>query len=98
MYCHDSFDSKEFLPTLFVLFKNNANSMLEGLPETSAESDSNSQLLHCSNCPTLYIHNALVQMKRVISTALHDIPVMPSHIMLDNELGFWMLPRWTAWF
>jgi hypothetical protein len=44
------------------------------------------------------VHDALVNMNSIIASVLHDFRVAHARTILDEELGFWVLPRSTAWF
>jgi hypothetical protein len=41
---------------------------------------------------------ALLDMNTIIASVLHDFRLAHARTVLDNELGFWVLPRSTAWF
>jgi hypothetical protein len=44
------------------------------------------------------VHNALVDMNTIIASVLHNFRLVHACTILDEELGFWVLPRSTAWF
>jgi hypothetical protein len=44
------------------------------------------------------VHDTLVDMNTVIAYVLHDFRLVHARTILDEELGFWILPRSTTWF
>ena len=44
------------------------------------------------------VHNALVDMNTIIVFVLHGFRLAHAKIILDDELGFWILPKSIAWF
>lgn len=44
------------------------------------------------------IHDTLVSMETIVSTALHDFRLRNATLLLGADIGFWVLPRSTAWF
>jgi hypothetical protein len=52
----------------------------------------------CRSSWATRVHNALVDMNTIIASVLHDFRLAHARTILDNELGFWVLPKSTTWF
>ena len=49
--------------------------------------------------PTLdQMHDTLMNMETIVSGVLHDFWLSNATHLLGADLGFWVLPRSTAWF
>jgi hypothetical protein len=92
----DSAKIKEFLPAVVVLLKNVADSMVES-EEALAASD-NGPFDGPPRSRVTRVHDALVDMNTIITSVLHDFILAHARCILYEELGFWVLPRLTAWF
>jgi len=44
-----------------------------------------------------HAHTAIMQMHQILSCVLHDFRIANVGMLLDEELGFWIKPRSTAW-
>ena len=44
------------------------------------------------------VHIALVYMNTIITSVLHNFRVAHARTIVDDELGFWVLPHSTTWF
>jgi hypothetical protein len=92
----DIADVQQFLPAVVVLLKNVADSMVdcEELVMASDDDDAARALLSCAT----KVHSALVDMNTILTSVLHDFRMAHARCILDEELGFWVLPRSMAWF
>jgi hypothetical protein len=88
----DPSNVEEFLPAIVVLLKNVVDSMVNGDAAVSSSNEGPSSS-HATR-----VHNALVDMNAIIASVLHDFRLAHARTILDEELGFWVLPRSTAWF
>ena len=85
----------EFLPAVLVLLWNVADSMFdtEMVAIDGGEDSDEPPLRHVTR-----MHDTLTDMNTVIASVLHDFRLAHSRTILDEELGFWVLPRSTVWF
>ena len=44
------------------------------------------------------VHDTLVSMNSIIASVLHDFRIAHATTLLDQELGWWVMPRSTSWF
>ena len=86
-------DVEAFLHAVLVLLKNVADSLVE-TEDSLPSSDDNSHPVP----RVIRVHDVLVDMHVVIASVLHDFRLAHSRRILDDELGFWVLSRSTAWF
>lgn len=82
-----------FIPVVVLLLKNFVDSLVD-LDEclTTSLEDSSSQN------HTFRVHAALFDMNTIIALVLYDFRLSQTRTILDNELGYWVCPRSTAWF
>lgn len=80
-----------FLPMVVVLLKRVANSMVYS---SKALRDSKKNV--SSATQVARIHKALINMNTIIVFILHNFKLTHARTILDEELGFWILPRSTA--
>jgi hypothetical protein len=92
----DPANVEEFLPAVVVLLKNVADSMLDS-EDAALASDAGVGAAAPPTCATK-VHEALVDMNTIVTSVLHDFRLAHARCILDDELGFWVLPRSTAWF
>jgi hypothetical protein len=86
------------IPTILVMIKSVADNISAGYVESSSESESRGRRFAGISKAVLSVHDALVKTTVVVSLALHDFRLVHARVLLDEELGFWVLPRSTAWF
>jgi hypothetical protein len=85
----------EFLPAVLILLRNVADCMFDTeMLAVDGGEDSDEPPLR----PVTRLHDTLMDMNTVIASVLHDFRLAHSRTILDDELGFWVLPRSTAWF
>jgi hypothetical protein len=89
----DPTNLEEFLPVVAVLLKNVAESLAETDEALAAAAD----VVPPVNRVTR-VHAALVDMNTILAFVLHDFRLAHARTILDEELGFWVRPRSTAWF
>jgi hypothetical protein len=82
-----------FLPAVVVLLKNVADSLVESNEVLAASDDDSS-----SENRLRRVHKGLVDMNTIIASVLHDFRLSHARTVLDDELGYWVCPRSTAWF
>jgi hypothetical protein len=92
----DSANVEDFLPAVVVLLKNVADSLVESEDGIASDDSSPSDRVCVSRVTK--VHDALVDMNTIITSVLHDFRLAHMRYILDKELGFWVLPRSTAWF
>jgi hypothetical protein len=88
----DPANVEEFLPVV-VLLKNVADSLLE-----TEEALAAAVYVPPVVSRVTRVHTALVDMNVIVSAVLHDFRLTHARIIADEELGFWVRPRSTAWF
>jgi hypothetical protein len=86
-------DVEAFLSTVIVLLKNVVDSLLE-TEDSVPSSDEDYQPPSC----VTRVHDVLVDMHTVIASVLYDFRLAHYRTILDEELGFWVLPQSTVWF
>jgi hypothetical protein len=82
-----------FLPAAVVLLQNIVDSMVvtgDAVPASIGDALASSRAMQ--------VHHALIDMNTIVAFVLHDFRLAHARIVLDDELGFWVLPRSTAWF
>jgi hypothetical protein len=80
-----------FVSSLVVLLQNVMGTMF-GPEEAGTSEDGNPT-------PTLgQMHDTLMNMETIVSCVLHDFRLSNASQLLGADLGFWVLPRSTAWF
>jgi hypothetical protein len=84
---------QSFLPAVVVLLNNIADSLVEPESAVSESSDEAPLLSRVTR-----VHNTLVDMNSVVASVLHEFRFAHARTILDEELGFWVRPRPTAWF
>jgi hypothetical protein len=89
----DAHTVQTFLPAVVVLLKNVADSLVE-TEEVLATSAGDSR----PQSRVTRVHDALVHMNTIVAAMLHDFRLGHARSILNEELGFWVLPRSTAWF
>ena len=80
-----------FLPMVVVLLKKVANPMVysnKALLDSKKNVSSATQVAR--------IHEALINMNTIIAFILHNFRLAHAKTILDEELGFWILPHSTA--
>ena len=83
----------EFLLTVLVMLRNVADCMFdtELLEVDGGEDFDEPPLRHVTR-----VHDTLTDMNTVIASVLHDFRLAHLRTILDEELGFWVLPRSTV--
>ena len=81
-------DLDKLLPTLLVLVKNVADSMVESILQCSSEFESTLGTSFTLSNHVNRVHDALVHMNTLIIVALHDFRLAHAKVLLDEELGF----------
>jgi hypothetical protein len=89
----DPANLEEFLPVVAVLLKNVAESLAETDKALAAAADVVPPVSRVTR-----VHAALVDMNTILASVLHDFRLAHARTILDEELGFWVRPRSTAWF
>jgi hypothetical protein len=89
----DAGNVEQFLPAVVVLLKNVADSLVD-TDDVLVGSDNDSPLAR----RVTRVHKAVVDMHTIVSSVLHDFRLAHARTILDDKLGFWILPRSTAWF
>jgi hypothetical protein len=89
----DPADVEGFLPVVVVLLKNVADSIVDSTDAVLESEGDASSVNHVTR-----IHESLVNMNTIMASVLHDFRLSHARAVLDNELGFWVLSRSTAWF
>jgi hypothetical protein len=44
------------------------------------------------------VHDTLKDINFIMSVVLHDFQITHAAVLVENELGYWVLPRSTSWF
>ena len=44
------------------------------------------------------VHETFVNLNAIVASVLHDFRIIHASTLLDQELGWWILPRSTSWF
>jgi hypothetical protein len=86
-------DVEDFLPAVVILLKNVADSLVE-TNQSLLESAGDGSMVN----RVTRVHESLVNMNTILASMLHDFRLSHARAILDDELGFWVLPRSTAWF
>jgi hypothetical protein len=89
----DPTDVEGFLLAVVLLLKNVADSIVEN-NEALVNAEGNVSIPN----RVTRVHGSLVNMNTIIASVLHDFRLFHARVILDGELGFWVLPRSTAWF
>ena len=80
-----------FVSSLVVLLQNVVGMMFG--PEEACASE------HGKQTPTLsQMHETLVNMETIVLSVLHDFRMSNASTLLGAEVGYWVLPRSSAWF
>ena len=89
----DPANVEEFLPIVAVLLNNVADLLADTEVALAAATD-----IHPPVSRITRVHGALVDMNTILASVLHDLRVAHANTIMDEELGFWVQPRSTAWF
>jgi hypothetical protein len=80
-----------FMSSVVVLLQNVVGTMF-GPEEVPASEEGKA-------APTLdQMHESLMNMETIVSSVLHDFRISNASALLGADLGYWILPRSTAWF
>lgn len=80
-----------FLPSLVLLLQNVVDIMFR--PAEVIPPHEGDAAVHVSQ-----VHETLVNMQSIVASVLHDFRIAHATTLLDQELGWWVLPRSTSWF
>lgn len=80
-----------FLPSLVLLLQNVVDTMFR--PEDVIPPDEGD-----GSVEVAHVHETLVNMNSILASVLHDFRIAHATTLLDQELGWWVLPRSTSWF
>ena len=80
-----------FLPSLVLLLQNVVDSMFR--PEDTIPPDERDASGEIGQ-----VHDTLINMNSIIASVLHDFRIAHATTLLDQELGWWVMPRSTSWF
>lgn len=80
-----------FLPSLVLLLQNVVDSMFR--PEDTIPPDEGDASGEIGQ-----VHDTLINMNSIIASVLHDFRIVHATSLLDQELGWWVMPRSTSWF
>jgi hypothetical protein len=89
----DPANLEDFLLAVVVLLKNIAASMVES-SAAILDGEADAPLGH----RVIRVHESLLNMNTIFASVLQDFWLTHARTVLDNELGFWVLPRSTTWF
>jgi hypothetical protein len=92
----ESANVEEFILAVVVFLKIVVDSMVESEEADAAGDNGASASVRGSRITR--VHDTLVDMNTIITSVLHDFRLAYARCILDEELGFWVLPRSTAWF
>jgi hypothetical protein len=80
-----------FVTSVVVLLQNVVGTMFGPEEGTSSEDG--------KPTPTVAeVHSTLMNMETIVSAALHDFRLRNVNCLLGADIGYWVLPRSTAWF
>ena len=80
-----------FLPSLVLLLHNVVENMFR--PGDAIPPDEGDPAVDVAQ-----VHDTLVNMNSIVASVLHDFRIAHATTLLDQELGWWVLPRSTSWF
>lgn len=80
-----------FLPSLVLLLQNVVDTMFR--PDEVIAPDEGEGSVDVGT-----VHETLVNMNTIVASVLHDFRIAHATTLLDQELGWWVLPRSTSWF
>ena len=80
-----------FLPSVVLLLQNVVDTMLR--PRDEVPPDEREGSVDVSQ-----VHEALINMNSIVASVLHDSRIVHATTLLDQELGWWVMPRSTSWF
>ena len=80
-----------FLPSLVLLLQNVVDTMFR--PGEDIPPDEGDGGVHVAQ-----VHETLVNMNSIVASVLHDFRVAHAATLLEQELGWWVLPRSNSWF
>lgn len=89
--CLDPRNVAFFLPSLVLLLQNVVDTMFR--PGEDIPPDEGDGAVHVPQ-----VHETLVNMNSIVASVLHDFRVAHAVTLLEQELGWWVLPRSTSWF
>jgi hypothetical protein len=89
----DPVDVEGFFPIVVVLLKNVTYSIVDS-NEALVDLDEDTSIVNC----VTRVHEFFVHMNTIIASMLYDFRLSHARAILDDELGFWVLPYSTAWF
>ena len=92
----DTSNVEYFLPAVVVLLKNVADSLVI-VDDVLMSSEDDADDPPPANRVTR-VHDSLLNMNTILTSVLHDFGLAHARCILDEELGFWVLLRSTAWF
>ena len=91
----DLVDIDEFLPAIVILFKNIADCMVDN--KAAVLDDVGVSDAGRGNRVSR-VHDSLMDMNTIIASVLHNFHLYHAQTILEDELGFSVLPRSIAWF
>lgn len=80
-----------FLPSLVLLLQNVVDTMFR--PGETIPPDEGDGAVQVGQ-----VHETLVNMNTILASVLHDFRIVHATTLLDQELGWWVMPRSTSWF
>lgn len=80
-----------FLPSLVLLLQNVVDTMF--CPSEVVPPNEGDAVVDAGQ-----VHETLVNLHTIVASVLHDFQIVHATTLLDQELGWWVLPRSTSWF